>query len=111
MLSGIDAQVIALRTMCAHSPTVCSLRDRTAMATRIRSTRDRAEVERVRMVSLDLLNAAALERVKDWDSISTWHNEKFRHEPTGAEWVIYLPDQAWPGEVKVLNEAGYVELP
>ena len=74
----------------------------------IRSTRDRAEVERAREKSLELVNAGSAEKKDNWEPNSPWHNTKFTDRASGAEWVVYMSDHAWPGEVKVLNPAGSV---
>jgi hypothetical protein len=76
----------------------------------IRSTNDRAEVEHVRLLSLELVRLSLVQYQDDWEPRSPWHNTKFTHIASGAEWVVYLADHAWPGEVRVLTEAGMVEL-
>lgn len=45
------------------------------------------------------------EKEDNWDAHSPWHNTKFVSLETGEHWVVYLADQAWSGEVKVLNAA------
>jgi len=69
----------------------------------IENTRDRAKVESLRKHSLSLVNQGLAEEHQNWDIKSPWHNSKYVEKATGNQWVIYLPDQAWPGEVKVLN--------
>jgi hypothetical protein len=76
----------------------------------IRGTRDRAEVEHVLLKSLELVRLGLAEKEDDWEPGSIWYNTKFTHVASGAEWVVYLADHAWPGEVRVLNAAGIAEI-
>jgi hypothetical protein len=77
----------------------------------IQNTRDRAEVERVRHASVELANIGAVQWTDNWDENSTSHNTLFTHSASGAEWVVYLGDHAWSGEVRVLGEVEAVSVP
>jgi hypothetical protein len=81
------------------------------MSLLIRNTRDRSEVERVRRASVELANAGTVQRADNWDAKSTWQNTLFTHAPSGAQWVVYPSDHAWPGEVKVLGGSESVNVP
>ncbi len=69
----------------------------------IESTRDRAKVESLRKHSISLVIQGLVEEHRNWDAKSPWHNSKYVEKATGKQWVIYLPDHAWSGEVKVLG--------
>jgi hypothetical protein len=66
------------------------------------NTKDRHKVEQLRKFSMKLVSTGAAIETRNWDSKSTWHNSKFTNTETSQEWVIYLPDHSWSGEVKVL---------
>lgn len=70
---------------------------------KVENTRDRKKVEAIRKWSIQLVLEGKLSEVKNWDDSSTWHNSKFVDSSENVEWIIYLPDQAWSGEVKILN--------
>jgi hypothetical protein len=59
-------------------------------------------VERIRLYSTGLVSEGAATEVKNFDIKSTWHNSKYKCATTGREWVVYLPDNAFGGEVKLL---------
>jgi hypothetical protein len=69
----------------------------------IQNTKDRKKVELIRKLSIQLVNEGKATEIKNWESPSPWHNSKFTETSTGKAWVIYLPDQAWDGEVKVFE--------
>lgn len=69
----------------------------------VRSTRDRAEVRRIYQWSVAQVGLGFVEQVPNWDRASTWHNSLFRNLATGKQWVVYLDDQAWPGEVRLVT--------
>jgi hypothetical protein len=70
----------------------------------VQDTKDRKKVEAIRKWSLALVQEGKAEEVMNWDNESTWHNSKFKHLGTGQEWIVYLSDHAWPGEVKLIKQ-------
>ena len=69
----------------------------------VRDTRDRQEVLEVYRWSVAQAGLGLLEQLPNWDSASTWHNSLFRDSSTGRQWVVYLADHAWPGEVRLVT--------
>jgi hypothetical protein len=69
----------------------------------IRNTSKRQDVTDVYRWSLAQADRGLVEQVPNWDAASTWHNSLFRELATGRQWVVYLPDQAWPGEVRLIT--------
>jgi hypothetical protein len=69
---------------------------------RIRATAKRQEVEEAYEWSRSQVLAGSVDEHLNYDASSPWHNSHFRHRESGAAWLIYLPDQAWPGEVRLL---------
>lgn len=70
---------------------------------KISNTKNRDQVAHFWKCSISLVTEGKAEEVKNWDSNSPWHNSKFRDLSTNVEWVVYLADQAWPGEVRILD--------
>ncbi|MFT6910513.1 MAG: hypothetical protein ACJAS1_007242 [Oleiphilaceae bacterium] len=70
---------------------------------KIVETRNRQKVEAIYKWSMQLTQEGVIEETKTWESKSPWHNSKFFHKETGQQWVLYLADHAWPGEVKLIN--------
>jgi hypothetical protein len=70
---------------------------------KIQNTKDRRKVESIKEWSLALAQEGKAGETLNWDKNSTWHNSKFKNIESGQEWVIYLPDHAWPGEVKIID--------
>jgi hypothetical protein len=68
----------------------------------VRNTKQRQEVLEIYRWSLA---QTEFEQIPNWDATSTWHNSLFRDSATGKQWVVYLADQAWPGEVRVVTTA------
>ena len=74
----------------------------------VRNTAVREKVEEVFRESVSGVNNGVIRQTENWDASSPWCNSHFVCLVCGRAWVVYLPDQAWPGEVKVLCE-GEVE--
>lgn len=72
-------------------------------AMRAQDTKNRRKVEEIRKWSLALVQEGKAEEFLNWDKDSTWHNSRFKDLASGQEWVIYLADHAWPGEVRVIK--------
>ena len=70
---------------------------------KITNTKDRALVEEIWRFSRSLVADGKAEEVKNWDAKSPWHNSRFKVASTNLEWIVYLSDQAWSGEVRVLK--------
>jgi hypothetical protein len=70
---------------------------------RIRDTRDRQEVEAIRRWSIAERIAGRVEEIADWEPRSPHYNSCFRESSTGRQWVIYLSDHAYGGEVRLLG--------
>src|SRR5262245_7942061 len=68
----------------------------------IRNTRERAEVLKIYQWSIAQVAIGLVGEVQNWDRGSTWHNSLFRDLETGKQWAVYLADQAWPGEVRLV---------
>jgi hypothetical protein len=66
-------------------------------------TTNRQLVERIRQYSERLVSEGSATEVRNYNSKSTWHNSKYTCTDTKREWVVYLPDHAFGGEVKILN--------
>jgi hypothetical protein len=71
---------------------------------KVQDTKDRRKVEAIKKHSLALVREGKAEEVLNWDKESTWHNSKFKNLESGQEWVVYLADHAWPGEVKIIEQ-------
>jgi len=69
----------------------------------IKETKERKIVIQAYEWSIEAVNNGTVEEIKNWDQKSPFHNSKFRDLNTGKEWIIYLPDQAWPGEIKLVS--------
>lgn len=70
---------------------------------KIINTKDREKVETIRKFSVQLVNQGKVSEVLNWDTKSMWHNSKFTNLSNQSEWIVYLADHAWSGEVKVIN--------
>ena len=68
-----------------------------------RNTKQRQEVLEIYRWSLAQAELGAIEQLPNWDAASTWHNSLFRDLSNGKQWVVYLADQAWPGEVRLVT--------
>lgn len=71
----------------------------------VRCTTSRAEVERIYDWSLEQVALGFVQEHKNFEPASHWHNSKFTHTTSRLEWVVYLPDQAWSGEVRLIAAA------
>ena len=69
----------------------------------VRNTTKWQEVVDVYRWSLDQTQRGLVEHLPNWDATSTWHNSLFRELATGRQWAVYLADQAWPGEVRLVR--------
>ena len=69
----------------------------------VRNTKQRQEVQEIYRWSVTQAGLGQLEQIPDWDTASTSHNSLFRDVATGKQWVVYLSDQAWPGEVRLVT--------
>ena len=69
----------------------------------IRNTKQRQEVLDTYRWSVAQAEKGQIEQLPNWDTASTWHNSFFRDLGTGQQWVVYLADQAWPGEVRLVT--------
>ena len=69
----------------------------------VRNTKQRDEVLEVYRWSVGQAHLSHLEQVAKWDSDSPWQNSLFRDLTSGKQWVVYLADQAWPGEVRLVS--------
>jgi hypothetical protein len=69
----------------------------------IRNTKQRHEVLEIYRWSVAQAERGLAEQLSNWDTDSTWHNSLFRELATGKQWVVYLADQAWPGEVRLVT--------
>lgn len=78
--------------------------DSTDITKQVRNTRDRRTVDDIHRLSIVGVNAGEVSEELGWDSNSCWYNSKFTHQASGMQWVVYLADHAWSGEVKVLTE-------
>jgi hypothetical protein len=67
------------------------------------NTKQRDEVLEVYRWSVGQAHLNHLEQVANWDGDSPWQNSLFRDLTTGKQWVVYLADQAWPGEVRLVS--------
>ncbi|HQH29246.1 MAG TPA: hypothetical protein PLP17_17765 [Oligoflexia bacterium] len=65
---------------------------------------ERDKVKEAFRQSVFEVNAGVVRQTDNWDAGSPWCNSHFVCLVCGRAWVVYLPDQAWPGEVKVLCE-------
>ena len=70
----------------------------------VRGTTSRAEVQRIYDWSREQVALGFVQEHKNFDTASPWHNSKFTHATSPLEWVVYLPDQAWSGEVRLISE-------
>ncbi|UTW48769.1 hypothetical protein [Bacterioplanoides sp. SCSIO 12839] len=70
---------------------------------RIENTKDRRKVKAIEEWSLALVKEDKTREIMNWDETSTWHNSKFIDLESGQEWVIYISDRAYPGEVKLIE--------
>ena len=86
---------------CAPAPVTSALCGVFAM--KPENTRDRAKVEAMRSMSVRLVAEGKAEKIDNWDAQSPWYNTKFIDLESGDQWVVYLADQAWSGEVKLLR--------
>lgn len=71
----------------------------------IKETKERKIVNQTYKWSIEAVNEGTVEEIKNWDKGSPFHNSKFRDLNTGKEWLIYQPDQAWPGEVRFVSSS------
>ena len=71
----------------------------------IRNTRDRRDVLEIYRWSIAQSLRGDCQQVPHWDAGSPWHNTLFHHRASGKQWVVYLADQAWPGEVRLLDSS------
>tara|TARA_B100001093_G_scaffold495511_1_gene540083 strand:- start:479 stop:721 length:243 start_codon:yes stop_codon:yes gene_type:complete len=70
----------------------------------IRNTKSRQQVQDVIKKSIELKNQGLVQEIKNWDKNNLdKYNSLYTHNQTGKKWVIYLPDHAYSGEVKVLD--------
>ncbi len=67
------------------------------------STTNRRIVEKIRKYSESMVREGLVTEVKNYDEMSTWHNSKYECLSTNREWVVYLPDHAFGGEVKLIS--------
>jgi hypothetical protein len=67
------------------------------------NTKQRQEVSDIYRWSIDQARQGLLQQIPNWDTGSTWHNALFRDLASGKQWVVYLADQAWPGEVRLVT--------
>lgn len=67
------------------------------------NTKDPKRVKAILEWSHNLVKAGKAEETLNWDKTSTWHNSKFKELESGDEWVVYLSDRAWPGEVRLIE--------
>jgi hypothetical protein len=67
------------------------------------STTNPRTAERIRIYSENMVLDGFVTEVKNFDTGSTWHNSKYKCLSTNREWVVYLPDHAFGGEVKVVS--------
>jgi hypothetical protein len=68
----------------------------------VKSSQDRDTVSKIYKWSVSQATAEGIDQIANWDKHSPWHNSLFVHHSTGKRWVVYLPDQAWAGEVRVI---------
>ena len=55
--------------------------------------------------TMQLKNQDKVSEIKNWDEENpSKYNSLFIHKKTGLKWVIYLPDHAYQGEVKIIKE-------
>jgi len=71
---------------------------------KIHSTSDRARVLATYEWSMAQAALGHLQESLNWDPRSKWHNSHFLDPEGGRSWVVYLPDHAWSGEVRVLTD-------
>ncbi|MFO0820822.1 MAG: hypothetical protein U1A77_22935 [Pirellulales bacterium] len=69
----------------------------------IRNTRNRSLVDAIHRLSISGVNDFQIEEELNADATSPWHNTRFTHLATGLQWMVYLADQAFPGEVRICN--------
>ena len=69
----------------------------------VRNTKQRQAVQEIYRWSVAKAGLGQLEQIPDWDTASTWQNSLFRDLAAGKQWVVYLSDQAWPGEVRLVT--------
>jgi hypothetical protein len=69
----------------------------------VRNTNRRSEVLEIYRWSVAEAELGHVQQLPDWDATSTWHNSLFRDLAAGQQWVVYLPDHAWPGEVRLVS--------
>jgi hypothetical protein len=74
-----------------------------SMSMSVINTKDRRKVESIIEWSLELVKSGKAEETLNWDKSSTWYNSKFKELESGNEWVVYISDHAWPGEVKIIE--------
>lgn len=72
---------------------------------RVQATFDRALVYETYEWSMKQVAIGALEHFPNADTASYWENARFQDPMSGREWIVYLPDHSWPGEVRVLVPA------
>ena len=77
----------------------------------IRNSRDRKVVAEVYRWSRAGAISGSIEERQNWDRSSSWHNSLFRDLDTGRQWVVYLADQAWPGEVRLVTTSLTAHIP
>ena len=68
----------------------------------VKSSQDRDTVSKIYSWSVSQAAAEGIDQIANWDKHSPWQNSLFVHHSTGKRWIVYLPDQAWAGEVRVM---------
>jgi hypothetical protein len=71
----------------------------------VRNSKQRQEVLDSYRWSLAQTDRGLVEHIPNWDASSPWHNAFFREVATGKQWVVYLADQGWPGEVRLVSSS------
>ena len=74
------------------------------------ASKDREQVAETHEFSRGGVSSEELVEDVDWDAESPWLNSRFTHLETGKRWIVYLADQAWPSEVRVLKMESKAEL-
>jgi hypothetical protein len=77
----------------------------------VHQTSNRSLVEAIVKKSGIAVAEGEVREYPDADPTSVRHNSRYVHVASGIEWIVYLPDHAYPGDVVVLNSGSAWERP
>lgn len=77
----------------------------------VHQTSNRSLVEAIVKKSGLALASGEVCEYPDADPTSVRYNSRYVHVASGIQWIVYLPDHAYPGDVVVLNSGSSWERP